>query len=213
MNCSGPKAPHKQAGEVGGSHLQSDWTWLCLHLASSATCDLFWIQRLKVLCSPSKASVSNKQNLVQFWPRATWSIKFSDCFKTSVCNLLRVFCSWNLIPLDLVLKLQEMRSNGEYIEAVGSMLLQWVNQLVTSIAKYMCYFQYSKNVEGLIVMKGTEVGSTEMLWDLNPRPSVLYIPVHVYSQMQIPLGTGTASCVYTCRYMYMYVVTTQKFNS
>lgn len=109
-----------------------------------------------------------------------------------------------------MLKLQEMRSNGEYIEAVGSMLLQWVNQLVTSTAKYMymCYFQYSKNVKVLMVMKGTEVGSTEMLWDLNPRPSVLYmyIPVHVYSQMQIPLGTGTASCVYTCRYMYMYTV-------
>lgn len=67
-----------------------------------------------------------------------------------------------------MLKLQEMRSNGEYIEAVGSMLLQWVNQLVTSTAKYMCYFQYSENVKVLMVMKGTEAGSTEMLWDLNP---------------------------------------------
>jgi len=102
-----------------------------------------------------------------------------------------------------VLKLQEMRANGEYIEAVGSMLLQWVNQLVTSTTKYMCYFQYSKNVKVLMVMKGTEVGSTEMFWDLNPRPSVPYIPVHVYSQMQIPLGTGTTLCVYTCGYMYI----------
>lgn len=79
-----------------------------------------------------------------------------------------------------MLKLQEMRSNGECIEAVGSMLLQWVNQLVTSTARYMCYFQYSKNVKVLMVVKGTEVESTEMLWDLNPRPSVLYIYLYMY---------------------------------
>ena len=79
----------------------------------------------KIKSGGMSTRLANKQNIFFFL------IKFF-ARNMDVCNLVLLMCVWvSLLTLcphaDLVLKFQEMRSGGEYIEAVGSMLLEWVS--------------------------------------------------------------------------------------